>query len=71
MFKKALVNGCKAPVKNVDLWMALDEAQSRHTIEWRWVKGHAGHEGNERADALANRGVELLLQTVSDARSDF
>ena len=51
--------------------MALDEAQSRHTIEWRWVKGHAGHEGNERADALANRGVELLLQTASDARSDF
>ena len=61
----------KAPVKNVDLWMALDEAQSRHTIEWRWVKGHAGHEGNERADALANRGVELLLQSVSDVRSDF
>ncbi len=53
----------KAPVKNVDLWQALDEAQSRHTIEWRWVKGHAGHEGNERADALANRGVELVLES--------
>jgi ribonuclease HI len=49
----------KAPVKNVDLWQALDAAQARHTIEWRWVKGHAGHEGNERADALANRGVEM------------
>lgn len=49
----------KAPVKNVDLWQALDAAQARHTIEWRWVKGHAGHEGNERADALANRGVAM------------
>ncbi|MES2830920.1 MAG: ribonuclease HI [Pseudomonadota bacterium] len=49
----------KAPVKNVDLWQALDAAQARHTIEWRWVKGHAGHEGNERADALANRGVDM------------
>ena len=47
----------KAPVKNVDLWQALDAAQAQHNIEWRWVKGHAGHEGNERADALANRGV--------------
>jgi ribonuclease HI len=47
----------KAPVKNVDLWQALDEAQARHRIQWRWVKGHAGHEGNERADALANMGV--------------
>jgi ribonuclease HI len=51
----------KAPVKNVDLWQALDEAQARHRIEWRWVKGHAGHVGNERADALANRGVESIL----------
>lgn len=50
----------KAPVKNVDLWQALDEAQAKHTIEWRWVKGHAGHEGNERADQLANRGVDTL-----------
>jgi ribonuclease HI len=47
----------KAPVKNVDLWQALDAAQAQHNIQWRWVKGHAGHEGNERADALANRGV--------------
>jgi ribonuclease HI len=50
----------RAPVKNVDLWQALDAAQARHKIEWRWVKGHAGHDGNERADALANRGVETL-----------
>ncbi|MBS0308431.1 MAG: ribonuclease HI [Proteobacteria bacterium] len=51
----------KAPVKNVDLWQALDAAQTRHKIEWRWIKGHAGHAGNERADALANRGVESVL----------
>jgi ribonuclease HI len=47
----------KEPVKNADLWKALDAAQAQHTIQWRWVKGHAGHEGNERADALANLGV--------------
>ena len=47
----------KEPVKNVDLWQALDAARTTHTIEWRCVKGHAGHEGNERADALANMGV--------------
>lgn len=47
----------KEPVKNVDLWQALDEAQAKHQIQWRWVKGHAGHDGNERADALANLGV--------------
>ena len=46
-----------APVKNVDLWKTLDEAASRHRVEWLWVRGHAGHPGNERADALANRGV--------------
>jgi ribonuclease HI len=50
----------KEPVKNADLWQALDAAQARHKIEWRWIKGHAGHEGNERADALANRGVESI-----------
>lgn len=51
----------RAPVKNVDLWQALDAAQARHKIDWRWIKGHAGHEGNERADLLANKGVELVL----------
>jgi len=50
----------KEPVKNVDLWQALDAAQARHQIQWRWVKGHAGHDGNERADALANLGVETV-----------
>lgn len=49
----------KEPVKNVDLWQALDKEAARHQLEWRWVKGHAGHVENERADALARRGVEL------------
>ena len=48
----------KKPVKNEDLWRRLDEARNRHTVTWKWVKGHAGHELNERADQLANRGLE-------------
>jgi len=53
----------KEPVKNVDLWQRLDTLVNTagHKIEWRWVKGHAGHPGNERADALANRGVDVAL----------
>ncbi len=47
----------KAPVKNEDLWRRLDEARARHTVDWRWVKGHNGHPMNERADALARRGM--------------
>ena len=50
----------REPVKNVDLWKRLDEVAAQHDIHWIWVKGHAGHEGNERADALANKGVESL-----------
>jgi ribonuclease HI len=50
----------KSPVKNEDLWHLLDAELPRHEIRWHWVKGHAGHEGNERADALANRGVEKM-----------
>jgi len=48
-------------VKNVDLWQKLDAVTQAHQIDWRWVKGHAGNAGNERADALANRGVEQVL----------
>lgn len=48
----------KKPVKNEDLWRRLDELAGRHDIEWVWVKGHAGHDGNERADELANLGVK-------------
>ncbi len=48
------------PVKNQDLWMALDVETQRHQVKWVWVKGHAGDPGNERADALANKGVDLV-----------
>lgn len=50
----------KKPVKNAELWQALDAACQRHEISWQWVKGHAGHPGNEAADALANQGVDQL-----------
>lgn len=49
----------KKPVKNADLWRRLDAVSAQHKVDWRWVKGHAGHDGNERADELANRGVEV------------
>ena len=48
----------KKPVKNVELWQRLDEARARHDVTWEWVKGHAGHEENERADALARAGMK-------------
>ena len=56
---KGWKTAAKQPVKNVDLWQALDDLVqgAGHRIEWRWVKGHAGDPGNERADALANQGV--------------
>ena len=53
----------KKAVKNQDLWQQLDALVVGHDIEWHWVKGHAGHEGNERADRLANRGLEELAGT--------
>ncbi len=48
----------KKPVKNADLWQQLDVLAAQHRVEWLWVKGHAGDPGNERADALANRGID-------------
>ncbi len=50
----------KKPVKNVDLWQRLEAALARHDVEWVWVRGHAGHPENERADALARRGIAEL-----------
>jgi ribonuclease HI len=50
----------RQPVKNVDLWQALDLEAARHQVEWFWVKGHAGHVENERADALARRGIGCI-----------
>ena len=50
----------KKPVKNADLWQLLDAATQQHVVRWHWVKGHNGHPGNERADALANLGVDRI-----------
>ena len=58
----------KKPVKNADLWQALDLLAGQHKIQWFWVKGHAGHPGNERADSLANRGVDELLAAGTSPR---
>jgi len=51
----------KKPVKNQDLWQALDEANARHKVRWHWVKGHAGNDGNEYVDRLANKAIDILL----------
>ena len=58
--KRGWKTSAKKPVKNKDLWQALDEAASRHTVQWQWVKGHNGTAGNEEADALANLGIDEL-----------
>ncbi len=54
----------KQPVKNVELWQQLDQLAQSHQIEWLWVKGHAGHEGNEKADQLANQGIYSASRSV-------
>ncbi len=54
----------KKPVKNVDLWQRLDKALAPHEVEWHWVRGHTGHAENERADALANRGIDELTAST-------
>ncbi len=58
--KNGWKTSAKKPVKNADLWQALDAAIGEHEVHWHWVKGHAGDPGNERADALANRGIDEL-----------
>ena len=55
--RKGWKTASKKPVKNQDLWQRLDRARQAHQVHWHWVKGHAGHEGNERADQLANQGI--------------
>ncbi len=55
--KNGWKTSAKKPVKNADLWQRLDEAQARHEVTWKWIKGHAGHAENERADALARAGM--------------
>jgi ribonuclease HI len=60
----------KAPVKNADLWQALELEAGRHQVDWRWVKGHAGHEGNEIADQLANQAIdEMQAGAVTGGRA--
>lgn len=58
----------REPVKNADLWRRLDTEAARHRIEWKWVKGHAGHEGNERCDTLAVAALEQLRQRHTPAQ---
>jgi ribonuclease HI len=60
--KRGWMTADKKPVKNQDLWQQLDALNGGHKVDWRWVKGHAGDPGNERADALANLGVEAALK---------
>lgn len=59
--RRGWMTRAKKPVKNQDLWMRLDDLARTHEVAWHWVKGHAGHPGNERADALANLGLEQAL----------
>ena len=59
--KRGWLTADKKPVKNVELWQRLDALNAAHAVQWRWVKGHAGDPGNERADRLANRGVDSVL----------
>ncbi|WP_461515992.1 ribonuclease HI [Porticoccus sp.] len=63
--KRGWKTAAKKPVKNVDLWQKLEEQVARHDVEWRWVKGHSGHPENELADALANQGIDELLDSAS------
>ena len=59
--KNGWKTAARKPVKNEDLWRRLDKAVQVHEIHWQWVKGHSGHPGNERADALANRAIDAML----------
>ena len=61
--KKNWMTSARKPVKNKDLWEQLDAEVSRHQINWHWVKGHSGNEGNEKADRLANLGIDEMLSS--------
>jgi len=62
--KNGWKTAAKKPVKNADLWQDLEKAIAKHDVEWHWVKGHDGHEENERADALAREGVEKIKNSL-------
>ena len=63
--KRGWKTAARKPVLNADLWMQLDELAARHTVEWKWVKGHRGHSENEIADELANLGIETLAASIA------
>ena len=67
--KRGWQTAARQPVKNAELWQALDEQVQRHQVEWRWVRGHTGHPENERADQLANRGVDEVRQAKQAAKA--
>lgn len=67
--KRDWKTAARKPVKNQDLWMQLDQLSSQHDIEWHWVKGHSGHQENERVDQLANRGIDELEENYAPGRS--
>ncbi|MDF1822791.1 MAG: ribonuclease HI [Alcanivoracaceae bacterium] len=64
--KRQWKTAARKPVKNADLWQALEKQVARHSVQWRWVKGHSGHEGNERADQLANQGIDQLSRATEN-----
>ncbi len=64
--KRQWKTAARKPVKNADLWQALEKQVARHSVQWRWVKGHSGHEGNERADQLANHGIDQLSRATEN-----
>ncbi len=66
--KRGWRNAKKEPVKNADLWKELDAEASMHKINWHWIKGHAGHPENERADALATGAIDILLAEKNTQR---
>ena len=63
--KRGWKTASKQPVKNQDLWQRLDKAATQHQVEWHWVRGHTGHPENERADELANKGIDELRSNSS------
>ncbi len=67
---KGWKTAARKPVKNEDLWRALDEQNQRHRVSWHWVKGHSGHPENELADRLANRGIDELRLTAAAQPSE-
>ena len=66
--KRSWKTANKSAVKNEDLWRRLDAARDRHQIEWKWVKGHSGNNGNDRADKLANLGIDSLTDRIGEVK---